>query len=173
MEHDTSRTIPRALRAFLALFWGGVCAGFLAAPLLEALGHSPAAAFLYALFSPVCHQNPERSFSLFGHPWAVCHRCSGIYLGLFLASFLPFELGIVRSPNLRRLWVACATAPMLFDVFLQLTGIWSGGPASRFATGLVFGAMLSSLLAPGLVDFLKQPPWRRNRLNTGALGGLS
>ena len=32
-------------------------------------------------FALVCHQQPERSFVLFGGNVAVCARCLGIYLG--------------------------------------------------------------------------------------------
>ncbi len=173
MKFDRSRRIPPALRAILALLWGGVCAGILAAPALAARGHSLAAALLYSLFSPICHQSSARCFSLLGRQWAVCQRCSGIYFGLLVASFLPHELSIIREPRGRRIWVACATAPMLLDVFMQFTGFWAGTAACRFASGLLFGLMLSSLLAPALVESLQRAPWRRGHRDIGALGGLS
>ncbi len=173
MKLDRSRRIPPALRALLALLWGGVCACILAAPALAARGHLLAAAFLYSLFSPICHQYSARCFSLFGRQWAVCHRCSGIYFGLLVASFLPYELSIIREPRRRRIWVACATAPMLLDVFMQLIGLWAGSATGRFTSGVLFGLMLSSLLAPALVEFLQQAPWRRGHRDIGALGGLS
>ena len=75
-------------RILLALSWGVVCVLTLAAPL--ALAHGRADALpVYLGFSFFCHQSPERSFALAGLPLAVCHRCSGIYLGLFAAPCSP------------------------------------------------------------------------------------
>jgi len=86
MNLGSLRTIPVAPRLFLAALWGIICSAILAAPLLATFGHLLPAALLYSSFSPVCHQDPGRSFELLGHQLAVCHRCSGIYFGLFLAS---------------------------------------------------------------------------------------
>lgn len=35
-----------------------------------------------------CHQQPERSFNLFGHRCGVCARCTGVYLGIIAGFFL-------------------------------------------------------------------------------------
>lgn len=174
MKRGPLRTIMLAPRFLLAAFWAGLCTAFLAAPLLEARGELRVAALLYAFFSPVCHQDPTRSFRLLGHPWAVCHRCSGIYLGLFLVSLLPFHWTFHSDePRRRRFWVLCAIAPMLLDVLLPLTGICTNTPLSRFGTGLIFGAMLSSLLVPALGEFIHEARWKRSRLDANALGGIS
>jgi uncharacterized membrane protein len=174
MKPGSLRTIPLVLRLFLALFWGAVCVAFLAAPALAARGHALLSAISYSAFSTVCHQDPGRSFTLFGHALAVCHRCSGIYLGLLMVSLLPFELSfVVHAPGLRKIWIAIATAPMLLDVFLPFVGIWTNTPASRFGAGFVFGAMLASLLAPALAEFFRDAAWRRARLDGNVLGGHS
>lgn len=137
--------------------WGSLAAAAIAAPLFAARSSPLLAATLYALLSPACHQIPERSFHFMGHPWAACHRCSGIYLGLFVAtlfaSTIPSTLGV--SPQ-RRARVAMGTLPLLLDALLPLTGIWTSTPWSRFFTGFAFGAMLSSLLVPGLSELFTQ-----------------
>jgi uncharacterized membrane protein len=172
MKRPRPRKIPLSIRTSAAILWSCVCAAFLAAPLLEANGHKWAAALLYALFSPVCHQNPARSFAFFGHSWAVCHRCTGIYFGLLLGSLVPFEWNsILQSPRLRRLWVICGVAPLLMDVMLQYSGIGTNTPVSRFLTGLLFGAMLSSLVLPALAELSEDARRRHHRM--GALGGTS
>src|SRR5688572_5419416 len=56
------------------------CAAILAAPVLHLN-------YVYDLFSLICHQDPSRSWHVFGEPWALCIRCSSIYLG-FLAGLL-------------------------------------------------------------------------------------
>jgi uncharacterized membrane protein len=174
MNQNKFRKIPLAPRILLASFWTGIGAAACAAPMILAAGHPRAAAWLYALFSPVCHQDPSRSFVLFGHPCAICHRCMGIYLGLFLISWLPFEFSILLDPpQRRRLWVCAATAPLVLDVFAPLTGLWSNTPASRFVTGLLFGMMLSSLLVPAMGDFIREMRCRIKRLDADAIGGVS
>jgi uncharacterized membrane protein len=174
MKKSRRAKMPLPARVFLAAFWGTVCAAIVTPPWLEAHGHSLAAALLYAFFAPVCHQNPARSFVFLGHKWAVCHRCSGIYFGLFLASLLPYDLAaVVGLPRWRRVWIVCAAAPLLLDVFLPVAGLWHSTPASRLASGLFFGAMLSSLLAPALAELVHEAPWRRTRHNADAVGGLS
>lgn len=172
MERACSRRTSLAIRATLAALWAFVCVAILAAPILQARGHVFASSMFYALFAPVCHQNPARSFTIFGHSWAVCQRCSGIYLGLFLASWVPFEMnGILDSISRRRIWVLCGTAPLILDVFLQSAGLWTNTPVSRFITGLLFGIMLSSLAVPALAElaerFLMEHP------RGGALRGHS
>lgn len=91
----------------------------------------PGSGLVYLFFHQICHQLPERSFSLFGHPLAVCHRCLGIYFGfatglLFVGVRLGLWRALERQPRLLMLfWI-----PMLLDVFL-LPNVWW----SRFLTG--------------------------------------
>ena len=48
------------------------------------------------LFSYVCHQNPERSFSINNMQFFLCARCTGLYLfivtSLFLYSIKKFNI---------------------------------------------------------------------------------
>jgi len=172
MKWQRPRKIPLLIRIPVAMLWSCVCIAFLAAPLLAASGHKWASALLYALFSPVCHQIPERSFAFFGHSWAACQRCSGIYFGLLLGSVVPFATdSILQSPRLRRLWVICGAAPLVIDVMLQWSGIRTNTAVSRFLTGLLFGAMLSFLVLPALAEFREEA--RRKYPRMGAIGGTS
>jgi len=126
------------------------------APALAARSYSAAAA-LYLFFSPVCHQIPSRSFMLAGHPFAVCHRCFGIYLGLFLGALPPPSVYCnILSYRWRRTWVVGATAPLLLDALLPFSGLWTNTFWSRFGTGLLFGIMASSLLACGMAELWNQ-----------------
>jgi uncharacterized membrane protein len=107
---------------------------------------------LYLFFAPVCHQDPARSFSLLGHALTVCHRCTGIYVGLFLGSLIGCDNRLPASPLGRRVWVLCAMAPLFLDVAIPCFGVWTNDPVSRFTTGLIFGAMISSLLMTGVAE---------------------
>jgi len=155
-----------------AAVWGGICLAILLAPLLEAAGRHAAAGLLYQLFAPVCHQDPGRSFALGGHPWAACHRCAGIYFGLFFLSWLPPEAFMrPRMQARRRVWVVAGALPLMFDSLLDLAGIWPNTASSRFLTGLIFGAMVSVLLGAALRDLRLQG--LGNRGCAQAQGGLS
>src|SRR5437867_264754 len=157
-------------RASLTFVFGMVCALMLIAPLLAYRSHLLGAAIVYMIFSPVCHQIHERSFSLFGYPWAVCHRCSGIYFGMFLALLLRLDPPrILKDLHLQKFWVIGATLPLALDVLLPFAGIWNSTPFSRLLTGLIFGQMASSLLAPAISDFLREPPWSQRPITIQTL----
>jgi len=138
-----------------AAAWGLLCSLIVAAPLLSNGSSHTAGAVLYLLFSPICHQMPERSFFVAAFPLAVCQRCTGIYLGLFLGS-LP------RNPLLRRIkcrpgrWTLAASCPLAADALATAAGLWTGSSATRLLTGLLFGIIASSLLILGLDEFIRE-----------------
>jgi uncharacterized membrane protein len=152
-------TTARAAIAGAALLWIGLA---VLAPYAESVG-SPLGALLYDAFHRVCHQIPERSFVLFGHPLAACHRCTGLYAGFLAGVLLLPATGPVREalgarPRLAVLFFI----PMVVDAVL-LPG---NTPATRFLTGLVaalpvglmafwaagqlFGPAAPSQLVPGI-----------------------
>jgi uncharacterized membrane protein len=119
------------------------------------------APLLYTFFDPVCHQIAERSFHLWHEPLAVCHRCTGLYLG--------FALGIVVWPAL-----PCAAARLLerprsivfFFVPLAIDAVLlANTPASRFATGLIAAFPVALLVLAAVADVArprKHQPWPRS-----------
>jgi uncharacterized membrane protein len=147
-------------RAIMAGAWGIVCGLILAAPILMSHSCHSAASVLYLSFSWVCHQIPERSFALLGHPLAACHRCFGIYLGLFLGSLTENRF-VYESLRARRFWILAASIPLLLDVLLNSAGLWTNTCFSRFFTGLLFGNLASPLLVRGVTEFLNEAPWRK------------
>ena len=164
----------RNVRYLLAVFWGTICAAAVSAPILASHALSTAAGLVYLLFAPICHQLPARSFILVGHPLAVCHRCTGIYAGLFLSSFVHFDnYSPLGSQISLRVFVLCGSAPILLDAILPYTGIWINTPISRTATGLIFGTMLSALLVPGISELLHAAPWRRFPVASHIKGEIS
>jgi uncharacterized membrane protein len=158
-------------RFVLALSWAGLIAGICAAPLLAAHSHPTAAGLLYVSFGQVCHQMPERSFYLQGHPLAVCHRCSGIYLGLLAGSLLPGRIfsRLLFVPR-RRWWVIAGAAPLVLDALAPWAGFWANTPLSRASTGVLFGIMIVSLLqaaAQELFDRGIQPAFSASHVRGG------
>ena len=107
------------------------------------------------LLDTVCHQNPSRSFHVFGEPIAACHRCTGLYVG--------FTAGVLVWPWLPILAARLAANPRWVGVFLLPLAVdWAivvNTPASRFVTGLV--AAFPVALLP-LVAFTQ----RTNSINT-------
>lgn len=146
----------RALHASLvAVFAAGL--GLVAAAPWAAHRGGWAAPLLYAVFDPVCHQIAERSFHLWNEPLAVCHRCTGLYLG--------FTLGILIWPFLPRAaaarllgrprWILAFSAPLAIDVLLV-----ANSAGSRVLTGLVaaFPVALLALAAAAQLAAKLRPP---------------
>jgi uncharacterized membrane protein len=147
------RTILQLYAATLAgvgLWLGAI----VAAPYLRSRG-SGIAPFLYACFSPICHQRPERSFFAFGYPLAVCARCSGIYLGALVGILAyPFVRGFdaLRLPKARTL--AVFSALIICDTAANVLGLWNTGPLLRLATGLIWGSLLPFYFMTGVGELL-------------------
>ncbi|HYM09095.1 MAG TPA: DUF2085 domain-containing protein [Bryobacterales bacterium] len=120
-------------------------AAIFAAPLL-AEASSVAAVPLYAAFSWVCHQRPQRTWLLGAYPLAVCVRCLGIYLGALAGAIAGLRF-------FRRLFFA-AMALLAADWLLEAAGSFLVPSGVRFATGLLLGFFL----APALWGNHYEPP---------------
>ncbi len=140
--------------------WGAVVSavmGTLLAQMLYGLLHpgSVVAAASRIVFAPFCHQLPERSFQFGGAAMCVCHRCFGIYLGLFVGGLLAFA-GVRADLSRRGPWL-WASMPMVVHVLVL--NLWP--PADlwplRVATGLLFGAWGGLALSVALGHVLGQP----------------
>ena len=104
-------------------------------------------------FSHVCHQLPERSLWVGGGPVALCHRCFGVLAGLagaVAAAPLVPRLGALGGARAGR-WLALALVPGAVDWLLGATGVWANTPASRLATGALFGVAAGLFLAEALL----------------------
>jgi uncharacterized membrane protein len=148
------------IRTLLAAVWGMLCAAIAAAPWFASHSYHNVASALYLLFSGICHQIPERSFALFGYPLPVCHRCAGIYAGLFLGCFVVLS-GIHRHTGARRYLVLGSITALAMDALAPVAGLWNNSAFSRFSTGLLFGIVTSLLVVRGLEEFAQEFSWRR------------
>lgn len=103
----------------------------------------------FKLFERICHQIPDRSYSLFDVQMAVNSRCFGIFAGLWFG-WLLIPL-LLRSKTIR----PEATAVFLFlAVMLQIidyTGnqisFWENTNDSRALVGFLLGASVSVFLS--------------------------
>jgi uncharacterized membrane protein len=142
-----------AITATLTLFFVSL---IIIAPVALAHGYNSSAFVLYEMFSHACHQIPGRSFYIEGHPFAVCARCAGIYLG-FAAGVLFYPLarslgqGNASAPPARK-WLLIALAPTLLDFTLGIFHLWENTHLSRLLTGALLGAVAAFYVMPGLID---------------------
>ena len=62
-------------------------------PLAKASGHPLIGDLLFRIYTPLCHQLPERSFFVCGHQVGFCHRCAAMYSSIVAAGLL---FGLLR-----------------------------------------------------------------------------
>ena len=101
---------------------------------------------------PYCHQIAERSPHINGIQLAVCHRCFGIYAGLFLG---PWVMLATRrwDSNAVSLLLALSLTPMAVDWMLNVAGVLANTPVSRITTGASFGMVAGVLIVRGVAEY--------------------
>ena len=105
------------------------------------------AVLLHRAFAFVCHQRPDRTFSLFGFPIAVCARCLGIYLGAAIGLLLRTS----RSLALRLLFAAAALNAL--DAATELAGLHGNWMPLRFVLGALLGSAAALLISSSLTEY--------------------
>lgn len=142
-------------RSYVYLLLGAImwCVMIVAAPLLAHLHHNISSGLIYFFFSKICHQMPDRSFSIFGKQLAVCSRCSGLYFG-FLAGSLSYPLfhsmKIKQIPDRKLLLLS--GVPVALDIGLNITGFWQNTEFTRLFTGFILGFTASWYAVPGFCN---------------------
>ncbi len=84
-----------------------------------------------------CHGVPDRCFTIRGHTFPICARCTGLLIGV-AAGFLgpaTLHLGPIAAIGVASLFVG----PLLVDGFTQLAGLRQSTNPLRLATGLIGG----------------------------------
>jgi uncharacterized membrane protein len=128
--------------------------GIFLAPYLKSQS-SPFSGFLYAVFSPTCHQIPSRCFYAYGYPAAVCARCLGIYCGfLFGTLIFPFTKGFSPIDFPKAKTFILISIPIVIDTAGNFLRIWTSPDWVRFLTGILWGIILPFYFLAGLTDFL-------------------
>lgn len=86
-----------------------------------------------------CHQNPERSFKYKGHQFPVCARCTGVFVGEFLAVIINV------FTNVKALISVICLMVMGVDWGVQELNIKKSTNPRRFITGILGGFGLFNL----------------------------
>ncbi len=165
LANDRKSDRKTVILVYLCTLLGALAllAGVFLAPHLKSLASSREAKLLYTLFSPLCHQIPERCFHFKGFPLAVCGRCLGIYFG-FLAGVVIYPLvrgfSSLGLPRGRIFFIV--TIPLAIDGTGGLFGFWSTPILLRFAIGFFWALVLPFYFIPGVSDALLKRRKRRN-----------
>jgi len=124
--------------AILAIIFILVCiilitpALFLINPELTPLTES-----ITAIFRIICHQQPERSYYIYGHQLPVCARCTGIYTGLLTGCLLyPLfkRVSSIKIPDIK--YLVLFLVPFLFDGIMQTFHIYQTSNITRTIIGI-------------------------------------
>ena len=112
-------------------------------------------ALTWLFFGLTCHQIPERSFHLFGHPFAVCARCTGIYFG-FLLSVIIYPIfkkwGRHKLPSWK--WLFWAALPAGLEFILSKLGILDTGLILKSVSGIIIGGTVAFFIVPAIYDLV-------------------
>ncbi len=122
--------------------------------IFTSVGLDKFAEIVYLFFSPICHQIDSRSLHFNSVKFAVCERCTFIYLGVFLGVlFLPVLNTIKRANFL----LIVALIPSFFEfslekifsieirIFKLLSSLWLG-----IIAGLVLSYQVVDMFSKGL-----------------------
>jgi uncharacterized membrane protein len=127
-----------------------------APPFLITKGMEGLATQIYAFYSYICHQKPERSFYVLGYQLAVCSRCFGVYFGLLAGTATyPIWRNVDNVEPLPRIWLFLSLVPIGIDWTLGVLGIWENTFASRFITGMILGSACAVFVIPALVEIVR------------------
>lgn len=125
-------------------------------PILAANSFENIADAIYGFFSYICHQKLERSLHLFGHQFAVCSRCFGVYFGILLGiAAYPRWRRIDDIEPLPRFWLFLSLVPIGIDWSLSVFGIWENNHVSRLITGLILGFACATYIVPAAVEITR------------------
>ena len=105
----------------------------------------------------ICHQIPERSFTIGERSFPLCARCSGMYLGAFIA--FVYQLKSKRSGELppKKLWPILGALFLFFAVdgsnsylhfFENAPSLYEPNNHLRLITGLGLGVCMAAVLYP-------------------------
>lgn len=90
------------------------------------------------IFSNVCHQEPTKLIQIGNYFTFACARCTGIYTGTLLASFLMLPVAHPKILHIK--YLIFSAIPLLLDVALVNAGLYYYNKSISFGVGLIFGS---------------------------------
>lgn len=89
-------------------------------------------------YGSVCHQQPNKSFIVNGSHFLVCSRCTGIYLGGFIAMSLSVFTMIKSLQSRSFKYFTAFSLIMFIDVLINNFILTEYNKTSAFFTGYLF-----------------------------------
>jgi len=106
------------------------------APLIQHIFGYPHGEAIYSHLSGICHQYPTRSFWIFNRPFALCSRCTSMYMGLFIFS----TFFTIKKNYTKRLIIGFSLILFVsFDPIIQLFTSYESNNFIRLVTGIIGG----------------------------------
>lgn len=150
----------RAVRIFafiIILFW---CAGFSLNALFPHNGAITLYPILKQVYSGVCHQTDYKTFEINNLHFLVCARCTGIYTGALIGSFVLIFLRPRLRPALKYFFIS--SFPMIIDVIGYHAGIYKYSKWAALSTGLLFGSAAIVYILASIEKILFKEPNENN-----------
>ena len=112
--------------------------------------------FQKMLYSHVCHQGVNKSFTCDSIPFLVCARCTGIYFGALISAVVILTSNFKLKFKTKYLYFL--SIPMLFDVLFYSIGIYPYNKFIASSTGFLFGSSIFLYILSALeyLLFIKQ-----------------
>ncbi|PKL82436.1 MAG: hypothetical protein CVV24_10080 [Ignavibacteriae bacterium HGW-Ignavibacteriae-3] len=110
--------------------------------------------FIQKTYLLVCHRESSKLISFYTGETLTCARCTGIYLGLLLSSFIFLFRYYNLIPDIKFLFLA--SVPMFADVFLSSAGLYEYSKPAAFITGLLLGSVGFLYLYAGLNNLITE-----------------
>jgi len=131
----------RSQRLLVSAFPASLAGAAISVPYLALSSYGALTFLIFLFFSPVCHQDPARSFWILGTPIAVCARCLGIYLGAAVGAWIPAPRRMLLSG------LALFAVLNLADVLTEAAAWHGNWKLARFLLGALLGLAAGSLVA--------------------------
>ncbi|XRO77580.1 DUF2085 domain-containing protein [Methanocaldococcus sp. 10A] len=113
--------------------------------------------YIYTIYSPICHQLPQRSYFIFNHKMAVCARCFGIYTGVLIGMLIyPFIKKLNDSKLPHKKYLIISLIPMAIDGTTQLIGLRESFNELRFITGFIAGFVSVFYMLPVFLKYCQK-----------------
>jgi len=110
--------------------------------------------FQKQFYSVVCHQDINKSFSCSNIYFLVCARCSGIYLGTALTSFIVIFIN--RPLKIKTKLLVLFSLPLMADVLFTTINIYNYNKIISAITGLFFGSIVFLYILSAIENLLLQ-----------------
>lgn len=135
--------MKKVLLVLLFLYSLFFVVGSIAAPVCAHFGCYELSAKLTSLYMYSCHQQPTKSFWIYGYPVALCARCLGVYLGTCVGCVKEIFFYNIAFWKVNFFLFIIA----LVDLFINYVLKFNTGNPPRFLSGIFIGMMFPVIVS--------------------------